>query len=118
MIKRATTGSLRDERIGVDRTAGPIEHYVAGSSNDHNEKQTNDETDHGVASPLILGQCCIHSASVKGGRVMVGPSLIQHLAVGEVSRHEVSTDMIAAEKKGICVGQRYRYSPDSSWVSK
>ncbi len=49
---------------------------------------------------------------------MVGPSLIQHLAVGEVSRPEVWLDMIAAEKKGLCIGQRYRYSRDSSLVSK
>jgi len=36
---------------------------------------------------------------------MVGPSLIEHLAIGEVSRNEVSRDMIAEEPKDSTVAR-------------
>lgn len=38
---------------------------------------------------------------------MVGPSLIQHLARGEVSRHEMPSSMIAEEARHSAAVQRY-----------
>ena len=118
MVKGATFGYLSDERIHIYRRATLIQHDVACSSNDSNETQTNDETDQGVALPLMVGQWFIHNAKVLGGKVVVGPSLIQHPANGEVSCNAMSVGMNAKESEGICRGQSSYYSCDSSQVSK
>jgi hypothetical protein len=95
MIEWPTASGLRDQGVRINRRTGLVQYRVTGASNSRNENQANDQANPGIALPLDLERCCVHDASVRGGKVVKGPSLIQHLALSEVSCIEMSTDIIA-----------------------